>query len=660
MTTFTLGHAQAATDHKLPPFLKYFADNNLESRAAVTERYNRSHSDDDSDNGDTSESESPLCGFKLTYRLTGRATQAEERFLRSRDRDELKSSKYKIDGQEVNSKAKFTELKALFDEHGWSGFDKDQKSLFDNLKAVFGGRLISEKDISATKDFMSLQRDLNLSYLDGPDSGNRKKHVYDLGRTFIKPGWNVTVLGDGITGLKCLSGKVWHDAFSTNAVLASPSNHRAILNEWRLKYPESEYPDSCADGSGLIQGPWEPSDYEKKTDRTDVLADKLKVLLDFRNQDPLEPLQTNFFVGDNDNYIHEEGDPKKVKRDAESKMPMRPSENEMLARVISVHFERRYVARPDSYNMDYRLIPKKGFTVGPDGKSVPLCGDVEFAENGTIKRMGHLRFHMNDKDLADRYSKHRGEMIEYFSGGKFRPVNDASYQITGGPPAVTVLNALFDKELGAKVSNSDLKKWKPAERSELEQKAETRWEKFEVELYGSVYGEGKERCEYYERRLQGTELEAWLILPSVTLTLNEARAFCKLPPVPANENRIRFGLPYDVKSAGRLSMSADGLRGNASTGQTAKAQTATAMLTDSPRDVLLRKEENELRDRAKSELTPDDVQVVESFLSAANFIQVGRETGDEGKHERTQEKNAQLRVLHVAAKLDAISARIAA
>jgi hypothetical protein len=447
-----------------------------------------------------------------------------------------------------------------------------------------------------------------------------------------------------------------------NASKKSPEQCQAWLNDWRDKFPEKENPDYRADGTGIIQPEWKPPEYEKTTDRAAVLAEKLKVLLDFRNQDAIEPLQTNIFVGDNDNYIHEEDDPKKVKRDVESEMPMRPSENEMSALVKGVHFEKRCVRWPDSYDMDYRLVPKRGFTVGPDGKLVPNGGDVEWADNGAIKRMGGLRFNTADKDLVDKFSKHLGEKTQYLSGGKWRPVNNGEYEITGAAP-VTVLNALFDKQLGAVPSNINAKP-NGLVRSRLRQSALDRWNKLFKRKHGTDFGIDKcgavQDWASKNYDLRSLQLDTLPRLPPSSMSENEALVFCGLSPKPANENRIRFGLPYDVKSASRLSMSADGLRGNASTGQAAKAQTSEAMLTDSPEDILLLREEMEHFARSKSELTPDDLNVVESFFSSAHFVQVGRETGDEGKHERTQEKNGQRRVLQVAAKYEAIRDRIAA
>ena len=343
-------------------------------------------------------------------------------------------------------------------------------------------------------------------------------------------------------------------------------------------------------------------------------------------------------------------------------MPMRPSENEILALVKRVHFEKRCVRWPDNYDMDYRLIPMRGFTAGPDGKLVPNGGDVEWADNGAIKRMGGLRFHTAEKNLADKFSKHLGENTRYLSGGKSRPVEDAPYQITGAP-AVTLLNALFDEQLGAKPSNSNAKRNGPL-RNSLRQAALTRWNNLFEKRHGRQFGMDNRGVvqdwaskDHDLRRLQ---LDTLPQLPPLSMSENDALVFRGLLPKPANENRIHFGLPYDVKSASRLSMAADCLKGNGSTGQAAKAQTSEAMLTDSPEDILLLREEKEHFARSKSELTADDVQVVDAFLSAENFIQLGRETGDEGKHERTQERNAQRRVLYVAAKYSEIRDRIAA
>jgi hypothetical protein len=636
-----------AVEKQLTAYLKHCAKKKRTPSVGVIIQMAVDSNDGCSDNTDTNESEYPLRGFKLTYRINGRATQAEERFL--------KSTKYLIGDEAITPKKKYKELKALRDEHGWSAFDKDQKMLFDNLEAKFG-KASFDNDNAVQKTAFDIKpstlaaRDKAIaagdsSHNDDRDFDKEGSRKFDLRPKPSRPypPNQVQPVNDGV-----------------NASNKSPAQCAAKLEVWRLEHPESEYPDYREDGTGIIQPEWKPPEYKKTTDRAAVLAEKLKVLFDFRNQNPIEPVQTNIFIGDNDNYIYEEGDPNKVKRDAESEMEMRPSRNEMSALVKGVHFEKRYVTRPDSYDMDYRLIPKRGFTVGPDGKSVLQGGDVEWADNGAIKRMGGLRFNTADKDLADKFSKHRGEKTQYVSGGQWRWEKDAPYEITGGPPAVTVLNALFDKELGAKRSNSDIKKWTHPERNALGHKAKERWEKLELRLYGSLYGEGNVYRHYSERRLQGNELDTLPVLPTASMSVNDALVFCGLEPKPANENRIRFGLPCGTISAAHLSMAASCMKPNAATGKAAKAQSSAAMSPAGPDGILLRREGKERFDRAASELTPDEVKVVESFLSAENLAQVGRETGDEGKHHRTQEINGQRRVLQVAAKFEAIMSRIAA
>jgi hypothetical protein len=362
----------------------------------------------------------------------------------------------------------------------------------------------------------------------------------------------------------------WCDAVDrwSATELAEPSQYRVIGDVYRIEHPEKDLPDYREDGTGLIPSQWTPPRYKKKTARAATLAEKLKVLLKFRDKEPVKPLQTNFYAGDNDNYIYEEGDPKKVKLDTESEMPIRPSENEILARVESgVHFEKRLVAHRDFIGPDYKLVPKGG--------------DVERDDSGVIKRMGGLRFNTVNKNLADRFSKHRGEMTQYLSGGKWRPIQDTPYQISGGPPSITVLNALFDKQLGAMPSNTNAKP-NASIRNSLRQAALCRWNRLFEKLNDRKYGADKDGLrnwaskDYDLRRLQ---LDTMPQLPPLSMSETEARMFCGLPPKPANENRICFGLPYRTISGAQLSMAADRLVGNASTGQPAQHPAAAGLLS---------------------------------------------------------------------------------
>jgi hypothetical protein len=218
-----------------------------------------------------------VLGLKSSYRLTGRATQADERGL--------KSTKYLMGEDDVTPKTKYKELKALFDEHGRSAFDRDGKKLFDNLTAIYGEAIFDndnavQKTVFHIKPSVQAERDKATA---GADTSHRDDRGFDKEgtRSFrLCPRPSPPYPSDAI--LTVYDG--------VNASKKSPAQCAANFAAWGLKYPESEYPDFRADGSGILQGPWELSDYEKKTDRTDVLADKLKVLLNFRNQDPIEPL----------------------------------------------------------------------------------------------------------------------------------------------------------------------------------------------------------------------------------------------------------------------------------------------------------------------------------------------------------------------------------
>lgn len=199
--------------------------------------------------------------------------------------------------EKITPKKKYEELKALFDEHGWSAFDKEQKLLFDNLNAKFGKTLF-DNDNAVQKAAFDIKpsapaardkaiADRDSSHRDDRDLDKEGSRTFELRPkpSHPYPPNQVQPLNDGI-----------------NASNKSPAQCAAILNDWRDKFPEKENPDYRAGGTGIIQPEWKPPEYEKTTDRAARLADKLNVLLDFRDQEAsIEPLQTNIFVGDNDN-----------------------------------------------------------------------------------------------------------------------------------------------------------------------------------------------------------------------------------------------------------------------------------------------------------------------------------------------------------------------
>jgi hypothetical protein len=81
----------------------------------------------------------------------------------------------------------------------------------------------------------------------------------------------------------------------------SPSSCRKVLNAWRRNNPEEKHPDYRADGSGIIPSEWTPP--RNNSSKHSAIADHLEIVLAYHRalRDSNEPMQTNFFVGDNDN-----------------------------------------------------------------------------------------------------------------------------------------------------------------------------------------------------------------------------------------------------------------------------------------------------------------------------------------------------------------------
>ena len=200
--------------------------------------------------------------------------------------------------EKIAPKKKYEEMKALFDEHGWSAFDKEQKMLFDNLDAKFGKALFDngnavQKTAFDIKPSALAARDKaiadrNSSHRDDRDLDKEGSRKFYLRPSRPFPPNEIQPVNDG-ESLRKVRGtdRIWRDAVDrwNVADLAEPVNYRAIGACYDAEYPEKENPDYRAGGTGIIQPGWKPPEYEKTTDRATVLAEKLKVLLDFRNQD---------------------------------------------------------------------------------------------------------------------------------------------------------------------------------------------------------------------------------------------------------------------------------------------------------------------------------------------------------------------------------------
>jgi hypothetical protein len=443
-----------------------------------------------------------------------------------------------------------------FRKEGWSAFDNDQTALFDELRAEYNKAAV----IDGSKDgsFQPTTFDVKPTFqakLDkaSSDRGDKSCHVLDKdgGRAFdLRPRPSPEYPHDEILTV--------YDGVNKSQ---SPELCAAILNSWRLKYPEQDYPDS------IISKPWAPPRDSKPT-RHSGDVDELNPLLAYRDYQAFEEsIKTNFYLGDNDNHHYrKEGEAPSTIRDVERELETRPSVEEIKS-----------ILATSPTNLD----------------------DV-------------FRFNMTDYDSNNKFSKYRGEMTGYMSGGKMRPVVDR-FGTPFGPKQVVIRNA----------SSGDVRKLSHSERSQLEQKAQNRWE-----------------------RLGNFDLLP--VLPPTTVPLNEARFFCGLSPKPANEN-IYSGIPWIVPNSDRKVP-------NKKTGQTSSAQTFVGLSAGNPEDILQRKQEKTDFGTAVSGLSPNDIRVLDSAVYAANFTQVGRECGDENKSAKTQERNGQSKVRQAVANLDKIAA----
>jgi hypothetical protein len=570
----------------------------------------------------------------MTYRITGRATRYEEQILRNIDRNEfvakIKSEQYTVDGNEVTPKTKYKELKAIFDKGGWAAFDKTQTALFDDLTAVYGERVVDSRAATIAAEFVSMRETLDRSFLDKRGDSERTESAHYLRILTTKLGRNVTVLGDRISRLKCCSDGVWHDAFSTDVILSSPCSHRAILNEWRLKYPEKDFPDFRADGSGIIPTHWTPP--RKNSNKHTAIADELKIVLDYyhalRNSN--EPIQINFFIGDNDNAPAEDDNGEALPPlNAAGEWEIRPSVKETMRAIAGVEFDVR-PAFTDSLgnHRPEMVVPIDGVKVERDKTSRTITERQATGHTGNNKppsnvppvlRLGNLFLATTDDfDSNDKGSARRGEIIEA-NGYRVRD------------------RALAPKESSAGQKDKDARR-----RAELSGVIDTpsRVVMLSKKAKAAQAADKARQASLLWRTGSSTKPDP--ALSTVPMALDKARAAHNISP--GNDDHIYSGLPWQIWKPEHLDCS----------------KGSSPLLDDSPEEYLIEKESRRDLCSAKSALSTDEIRVFDSFLCAENLAQLGRETGDEGKHERTQERNAQRRILQVAAKLDANVNRIAA
>jgi hypothetical protein len=458
----------------------------------------------------------------MTYRVNGRATQADERFLKNIDSKDfstkVKSGTYFINDKEVTPKAKYKELKAFFEEYGWSSFDEEQTELFDILNAVYGAAVID-----------------SVTLLDVPGDSDRTETVYKIRYYIAMLGAKLTDYGE------------------------EPSKFRTILDRWRLEFPESDFPDYRADGSGIIPTEWIPP--KKTSTKHAALADELQIVLAYCHalRDSNEPMQSNFYVGDNDNSPKDDDNGNALPPlSAAGEWEIRPSVKEIMKAVATavaaglkldkrIELSAGYHAGEPLFGPNYRLVPLNVPSADRDWQSRTVTERACKSETITppVQKIGGLWFATSDFDPNVSDSKSRGELLE---AGGYRT---------------------RDRARAAKESTA-----------------------------GKTKEDSRRRAELFSMTLP------WkLPAPDYLVT--------KASPVP----------------------------------------------THNPEDIFLENESRIALSRTISELSSDEIRVLDSPLSAENFAEVGRKTGDEGKHERTQERNGRARILAVATKL---SARMAA
>lgn len=514
----------------------------------------------------------------MKYRVHGRATQTEERILRNIDRG-IAAEKQLV-GHE-----RFRELTAMLEQNGKSAFDRPLTTEYDQLVEIHGGTVMdagalasSDKERRSPESHPSLWDKANDEPRYWPDAPYPPEHVLPV--------------NDGVN------------------LLWTPADNRAERGQYDANYPEDEFPDNVRGGKGLLGDVWHAPRKGAKT-RHATLMVELGVLLHYRKlQTGSAPLQSNFYSGDNENFIQsDDDDTKPAAVNLKGEWEIRPSVNEILRPLAGVPFEKRMLNQTDTI-------------VGPDFRRVSIGESVTRGkETGATERMGHLLFRSMDYKPNNQDGGRRGQLTHYFSGGVKHKVKDQAGTPHGpSPSTVSVLNSLFDDTVGAKASNSNVREWTAEERAARDK------------ITDGIFPP----------------------LPPVSMPLAQARTFCGLPPAVTATARIPYGLPFRTVSASHLSMSADGIRPNIKTGAASNIQTSHAMHGSDPEGILLTAEMRARMEAALGGMTEEERTVLDTAAFAENFEQVGKQTGGQDNHPRTNERNGKLKTLVVAGKLSSI------
>jgi hypothetical protein len=436
--------------------------------------------------------------------------------------------------------------------------------------------------------------------------------------------------------------------------------NRNRIEGYNVKCPANENPDSRGDGNVLIPNSWEKPD-KQSTKHADIPDNIKAVLLDYyrAHRDSNEPEQTNFFYGDNDNAPKGDGESseRKVSLPVLSDWEVRPSVSEIMVAASGVQWSERPAFidsmgkqrqamvvpcwRENDVTRDLfsRTVNEIEWQKRADKHTEKMSAkdtlayarDNRPAYTPPIRQLGKFSFCTSDHDAKD--SRHRGELLtiqadsgvehsarERLRKSKIVLTKEQSRQLK---QAAQYRYAYLCRDNGVdpdEASTSHVSFLSDDERAK--QSAE----------------KAKHAKRWYDR-LPTLKPDPAFFTSSITI--NAARALHNVKA--ANDNRIYSGLPRVLWNPTYIT-----------------ASKGSPLLDDGPEERLIENRSRINIQVAKAQLSSDEVLVLDSFMSSESCTDLGRKTGDEGKHERTQERNGKRRLIEVATKYASILDKMAA
>lgn len=368
----------------------------------------------------------------------------------------------------------------------------------------------------------------------------------------------------------------------------TPTEFRKFYEEWKKTAPANDS-DVIPDEPRISASP-----------RHADISDELQGLLFWRNiSKEVQPLSTNWMVADNDNNVDKEDDePRTPARSTECEHVIRPTVNELMSAVEEVEFEIRvYNAKTPT--------PGANVEYGKEYKACrPLKGDVR-----PIARFGSIRFATNDSIGESRkMSPTRGSIV----GWKAGPNTHGNFLVD-----------TFGSPLGANEEQED-----------IDSSNEFFADLLNAQPHRYIKGGFCER---------GPEESSRLATTSPSMTLNEARAFHGLPPVPPKIDP-RPALPCGTR---RVS---DSFIGHKIT----SGGSPDNPDGNSAEDQIARRQES-IHIRAK--LSATDVKVLDIAIHASNFEDIGNAFGFRDK---TAQRRGKSLLITASRSLSAVLGNVAA